>query len=457
MIIKNQILKIFIGCLFVVISPFILSGCATMQNWFSFLSVSDNLQIADKIDKQDLKKFMSSVRAVKGNAQNQYRLARHFQKQNRHEIAIEELLKTLRIDPEFYNAYNALGVSYDHLKQHDSAIDAYRAALKINSDLDYVHNNIGYSNLLKGDLSAATVAFEKAIAINGTNKTYQNNLALAYAKSGQKIKKSKIAESYKPKTKVVHPILDTENITSETLTEIINKVAEENIEAVTVASKQTGVKVSKIEENFYAIQLGVYYDVNRALNTLEQARKKGYASPYITKINKAKPYYRVRFGKYKNRSDAQIIAAKILDKKGRSALTIVENYPVEVFHVQSAKQSTDDKIVKVQKKALNKSVNIEILNGNGIYRMARRVSNYFEKKGLVVATPANAKHFNYKNTRIYYAPGFYRDAVNLSQNIPGFKIAGKLIESTKLKTNIRVLIGKDIIPFNEKLKRNFKI
>ena len=456
MVIKNQLSKRFMGCLFIFLSLFIISGCATMNNWFSFLSDSDNLKTAEQIDEKDFNKFMTTVKPVKGNAENQYKLARHFQKQNRHEIAVEELFKVLEIDPNSFNAYNALGVSYDFLKQHDSAIDAYKAALKINPELDYVHNNIGYSNLLKGDLKAAIKAFEKAIAINAYNKTYQNNLALAHAKSGEEINNPFIADSKKPQRQVINPIITTDNIAQETLTEVIDQVVGENLEAAPFGSKNANINnnISKVEDEFYAIQLGVYYDINNAINTLQQAQKKGYDCPYITKVEKAKPYYRVRFGKYPTRSDAETLASKILDKKGRSVLTIVESYPIEIFHAELDEKCSD---TKVKYAILNKSLNIEVLNGNGIYHMARRVSNYFEQKGLSVAVPANARHFNYQTTKIYYTPGFYRDALKLSQEISGFQIAGEFIESTKLKTNIRVLIGKDIIPFDEQLKEKLKI
>ena len=426
MIIKNQISKGLMGCLFVFFCLFIFSGCSTMKNWFSFLTDSDSIKTAEQLDEKELKDFMASVEPVKGDANRQYRVARHFQKLNRHEIAVEEFLKALKIDPEFYNAYNALGVSYDNLKQHDSAIDAYRAALKINPNLDYVYNNIGYSHLLKGDLEAAAIAFEKAVAMNASNKIYQNNLALVQAKSGKN--SSLTADSHKIEKQDSHPVVGKDQVTREMLTKIIDRV--------------TGKKKVEDEDNYYAVQLGVYYDMNKAVQTLEKARKRGYDSPYMTKIKKDKPYYRVRFGKYKTRAEAEVLASTILDKGGRPALTIVETYPVDVFHSEP-----------VQYTALHKSLKIEVLNGNGIYRMARRVGNYFKQKGLSVVTPSNARHFNYQTTRIYYTRGYYEDAVKLSQEIPGFEIAGKFIESTKLKTNIRVLIGKDIVPFDKELRK----
>ena len=444
MIIKNQISKFLMGCLFVCFCLFILSGCATMKNWFSFLSDSNYLKTAEQLDEKDLKKFIASVNPVKGNADNQYKLARHFQKQNRHEIAVEEFLKVLKIDPNFYNAYNALGVSYDHLKQYDSAIDAYSAALKINPELDYVYNNIGYSNLLKGDLEAATKAFEKAIAINAHNEIYRNNLALVHAKSGQN--SSLTINSYKLEKQDLSPTLTNNQIVRETLTDIMDKVIDN--------SKSEAVQSPIVEDNYYAIQIGAYYDINNAVRILREAQEKGYDCPYITKIDRDRPYYRVRFGKYQTRSDAEVWASKILDKKGRPALTIVETYPIEVFHAEFDKKCSN---IKIQHTVLTKNLNIEVLNGNGIYRMAKRVSVYFEQKGFSVVDPSNARHFNYQATRIYYTPGYYQDALQLAREIPGFEIVGEFIESTKLKTNIRVLVGKDIIAFNEKLKKSLKI
>jgi hypothetical protein len=77
-------------------------------------------------------------------------------------------------------AYNAMGVSYDKLRENSQAIHCYQLALKIDYDLDYVHNNLGYSYLHISNLDAAIVSFKKAIQLNDENRRYHNNLALAY-------------------------------------------------------------------------------------------------------------------------------------------------------------------------------------------------------------------------------------------------------------------------------------
>ncbi|WP_158406105.1 LytR C-terminal domain-containing protein [Desulfobacula toluolica] len=449
MVIRNQMSKLFMGCLLFFCCFFSLSGCAAMKNWFSFVTDSNMFKTVDQLDEKDFKQFISTVKPVTDYAENQYKLARHFQKQNQHEIAVEEFIKVLKTDPEFYNAYNALGVSYDFLKQHDSAIEAYHNALKINPELDYVYNNIGYSNLLKQNFKAALKAFEKAIAINSENKIYQNNLALAQAKLGQDY--SFTADSYTPeKQDILTSTLDTKQVTRKKTTEITDRLGDRQLET---SPFEKPVEI-KIETNYYAVQLGVYYDVNAAIKVLKKAIKKGYDRPYITKIEKNKPYYRVRFGKYQTRAEAEVVASQNLDKVGKPSLTVIETYPIDVFYTENEHLNRDS----LNHGRLNHGrLNIEVLNGNGIYRMAKRVSIYFEQKGFNVGVPLNANHFNHPSTRIYYAPGYYKDAQKMAQDIPGFKIAGEFVESANLKANIRLLLGKDISLFNAELKKRLNI
>lgn len=82
--------------------------------------------------------------------------------------------------------------------------------------------------------------------------------------------------------------------------------------------------------------------------------------------------------------------------------------------------------------------------------MARHVGNYLSKKGYSVAGLSNADHFNHPKTVIYYYPGFYDSAKQLVREFPELQTAGELVESTGLKNNIKVVIGKDIVPFKEK-------
>lgn len=416
---------------------FIFSGCSTMSNWFSFSDTSANV---NGLEKKELKKFMTTVKPVHGDAESQYRLARHFQKQGRHEIAVEEFRKVLKIDPRHYNAYNALGVSYDRLKKFNLAADAYTAALKLNPSLDYVYNNQGYSNLLRGNLQEAALSFEQAILLNDQNETYKNNLSLVRAKLGPEFQ----PEIEKLPEQALVLSQKTEYIEHQPL--VVDHSSENDIVEETIVKP-------KIEKNFYAVQLGAYIDINRAQKHLKNAIKKGYDCPYMTKVDRGKsykPYYRVRFGKFTDKLDADSTGAGIIDKKEGPAFTVVENYPINVFCSDPLKKCTD---MEIKHAVLNKEYSIEISNGNGVNLMARRVGKYLSNKGYNVKALSNASNFNHSQTTIYYYPGFYGQAQQLTKHIPGFQKTGKLVESRQIKKDIKVLIGKDIIPFTKEFTK----
>jgi Flp pilus assembly protein TadD len=97
-------------------------------------------------------------------------MALYFQKIKKNKIAIEVLYEMVRKQPLFIKAYNAMGISYDHLGDHSQAIKAYQYALKLDPNFDYAHNNLGYSYLLNGNPDLAIEAFQKAISLNESNK-----------------------------------------------------------------------------------------------------------------------------------------------------------------------------------------------------------------------------------------------------------------------------------------------
>ena len=137
------------------------------------------------ISERDLNKFRSSVKVIDGQAESHYKMALFFQSQKKHQLAIEELKKAVRLNHLFAKAYDAMGISYDSLGHYNQAINCYQRALKLDPKLDFVHNNLGYSYLLKNELDAAIAAFQKAIELNNNNKRYRNNLGLAYVMKDQ--------------------------------------------------------------------------------------------------------------------------------------------------------------------------------------------------------------------------------------------------------------------------------
>jgi hypothetical protein len=91
---------------------------------------------------------------------------------------------------------------------------------------------------------------------------------------------------------------------------------------------------------------------------------------------------------------------------------------------------------------------IEVSNGNGVNRMAQRVGNYFDKKGLNVSRLTNAENFNFKETKIFYLRPYLHDAFIVAQQIPGWQNMKEVDELSRENIKIKVLIGEDLIPYH---------
>jgi tetratricopeptide (TPR) repeat protein len=132
------------------------------------------------IEKKELNNFIASVKKVDSQAESHYKLALHFQKRRRHNLAIEEFENAIHLDPSLSKAYNAIGISYDKLGFHQKAIDCYKRALELNKKYDRAHNNLGFSYMNIKKYDSAIESFKKAININNKNRRFKNNLVLAY-------------------------------------------------------------------------------------------------------------------------------------------------------------------------------------------------------------------------------------------------------------------------------------
>ena len=94
------------------------------------------------------------------------------------------------------------------------------------------------------------------------------------------------------------------------------------------------------------------------------------------------------------------------------------------------------------------AVEIEVSNGNGVNGMARRVASYLRKKGFTVARLNNANSFDHVTTKILYYNGYLQDVHRVLQEIPAQLDARNIIELQRLGNRIKILIGKDMIPFD---------
>ena len=413
-------------CKYVVVflsATFFLTGCYSKDNFVHRNPYPYQAGAAGDISYEKVNKFLSSIKKVDGDAEAKYQMARYFQKNNKHKIAIQELKEAIIIDPLFVKAYNALGVSYDQLWDFKNAIHSYKFAIKIDPNLDYVYNNLGFAYLLSGDYDPAIDAFLKAIALDKQNKRCRNNLGFAYAKKGAfelalaqfrltgnessanfklgqilfKEGKYEIARKYNAKsfqtkasTHVTQPI-SSDDVKKDAKAKIIRK----SIRQVSGAAQQhdqTALKRISSDFDFKSVHGGLS------------------GVPGISEN---------RISSKKNRKDVKKISPK---EQHRNKDFIVE-------------------------------VEIEISNGNGVNGMANRLGKYLRQKGFKVTRAKNANCFNHEKTKIFYYSSHAQDVSRLLQEIPGHCDKKNLIELEHLGNHIKILIGKDMIPYDRVISR----
>ncbi len=481
----------------------LLTSCSTLKDWIGYNTSTS--QVSDNVfSNSHLDDFLSSVRPVKGSAESDYRLARYFQKRGKHKFAVDELLKAISKDPSYVKAYNALGVSYDHLGKFDLAAKSYKFALKLNPDLDYVYNNLGYSYLLRGNFDTAIDTFQKAIALNNTHKIYHNNLGLAYARKGQTRMavdefslaqnksgtQTKTVQRFKdqipasaPKATAVETLpegitpyddIPKNKITSLQLSEKKQpisagyaelKLIPDDFTGIDIPKKSVGnhVKSSNLPQKneteaknpiTYTVQVSASYNFGDAIRLMEMLEKKGYPCPYLNKVGNERIFYRVRLGSFIDENKADQCLSDLTHMLGYKPFIAFEDEHAKKIITLSKKECFNAKDVSIP---VIRLLDIEIINGNGVRHMARDVGIYLNAKGFIATRLKNADNFNYPETKIYYRKGYRQDALRLAEDIPGRQKAANIVEMNKIKKRvIKVLIGKDLIPFHAEIKGKFK-
>ncbi len=97
---------------------------------------------------------------------------------------------------------------------------------------------------------------------------------------------------------------------------------------------------------------------------------------------------------------------------------------------------------------------IEVSNGTGRHDMAARLRLYFQANGIVVGRLTNDESFANAQSVVYYRPGFEDDVEFLVALLP---VDVKRRPDKDLATGIRLLLGKDLLPFDRFLTSLFEV
>ncbi len=114
-----------------------------------------------------------------------------------YEMARDQFLCAVKIDPEFAEAYYNLGLAYTELNEDEHATEAFSRAVELNPDLHAAYNNLGYIFFRKGNYDQAIEMYNEALSRSTDNSSAYTNLGNAYFKLGRH------AESRKAWTKAL--------------------------------------------------------------------------------------------------------------------------------------------------------------------------------------------------------------------------------------------------------------
>ena len=201
----------------------------------------------------------------------------------------------------------------------------------------------------------------------------------------------------------------------------------------------------------YTIQAGAFRNLKYAHMRKDRLIEKGYNAG-IQNEGKEKPFYFVCVGSFKTKGEAEAEAVKLAEMEGiKTYLKNAMDKPRSLAQNSIPAKGSNDPLNRTINKDCEdvlRGLNIEISNGNGVYRMARRVGSYLRKEGFDRPHLTNANHFNHLETKIYYRKGYLSKACGVAKKIPGYQNMEQVSRFKRPNTNVRVLIGKDMIPFD---------
>jgi len=440
----------------------------------------------------ELRSFASTVRPHKQDHEMLYQQACYLQSINKHRLAIQLLEEAILSDPVSIRVYNALGVSYDHEGDFSKAIEAYKKALALDPNSAYVQNNLGYSYLLKGDLEAAIIAFQAAVALDNANTKYHNNLGLAYAENGmpdhalaeftqaggKAQAHNKLARIYYRKAR--YEEAQKHFALASSLDAQLNDAQKGAKASTSLADIMRSEPKPAVDQSQTPYMIEIDERGRKTLHyKIDAARPRALLAELPATADAAAP------------TDSRTLIIRPIEENDSSGFLFDEAEAVLRNEASHVNQATGYQIDENQLKdgqarasdALNgdntevlkgsetaqkvpstdlrhsnsfNTIAIEVSNGNGVHRMARRVGDYLRSKGIEVTRLTNAEHFDFSETTIFYHDIDVRSALDIADQLPGFQKVEKSGKFDRLDIKVKILIGKDLVPQDSYISRQIE-
>lgn len=102
-----------------------------------------------------------------------------------YEMARDQFLHAVKLDPDFAEAHNNLGLTHTELSEDEKATEAFKRAVEINPSLHAAYNNLGYIFYKQGNYEQAVEMYNEALGRSTKNGFAYTNLGNACFKLGQ--------------------------------------------------------------------------------------------------------------------------------------------------------------------------------------------------------------------------------------------------------------------------------
>jgi len=189
--------------------------------------------------------------------------------------------------------------------------------------------------------------------------------------------------------------------------------------------------------------VGAYAVLSYAADFYLSLVEKGY-NAYINEP-RTDNLYRVRIGLYNSEKDAQIAARSLEQVENLDNFVTVERRPGSQIFAAGTADTQDAALDQLRE------IPLEVLNGNGVRGFARRTSGYLAENDYLVQRIADARHFNFSRTKVFYRPEHEQAAQILAQGLPE-KGRLKQVDPLALEhPGIRIILGRDLVAHADRL------
>jgi tetratricopeptide (TPR) repeat protein len=301
-------------------------------------------------------------------------------------------------------SHYSLGCYYQRLGRHEEAIRELEKAIGEKPDFVEARNRLGLSYGNLGRLEMAEEVYLAALDIEPGKASLHNNLGYSYLLQG---KWDAAVGAFKQAVELNGSKVDSRMYNNLGLA---YAMAERYEDAMAVFEKVFG-------------EAEAHYRMARIYSRLGMAEEAKQHYIFAAGFDPSSPVY----GK----------AVEELERRQELADFIDD--------VKEAVETAGSAETRRERERLIATPGIEISNGNGVFRMARRVGRFLKARGFTIVRLTNAKSFSCPETVIQYRGEYEMASVELARVMPEPPRITEVERLDRRNVKIKMLLGKDIV------------